>query len=218
MKKYFFLIICSVLLVACVVQIPNISNELAKECTVVSLVNSTASKSIFCKGVIEEENGSFIVRVQISEEDVSKVGIDKPVKVSCKALGDKILFGKVKQISDFAYKIVYGGANVTVVDALIELNNDDDRLKTGYSATAEIVYTQIEDATILPFEGIAQEENGRYYVYRINDNWAVKEYVTVVFEDEKGAVISGKCDFDTVCEEPESFSGDFVRIKNAGND
>ena len=218
MKKYFVLLVISVFSMFCVLQIPNITNELAKECSAVRVVNSTASESVFCKGVIEEELGKFIVRAQISEEDVYKVGVNKSVKITCKALGDRILYGKVKELSDYAYKIVYGGVNVTVIDTVIEFDKEYDNLKLGYTVTAEIIYTELENAVVLPYEGIAQEKDGKYYVYRINEDWAVKEYVEVAFEDEKGAVISGKCDFNKVCEEPESFSGEFVRIKNVRND
>ena len=218
MKKYFLLIFCVLLSLVCVINIPNISNEFAKECAVISIVNSTAVESVFCKGVVEEEDGSFVVRVQISEDDISKIGIGDVVKVSCKALGDVILQGKVKALSDFAYKIVYGGVNITVVDGIIELNDLCDGLKSGYSATVEIIYTKLENATIIPFEGVAQENNGKYYVYRVDDNWAIKEYVNIAFEDEKGAVVFGECSFRAICEEPESFSGDFVRIKNAWDD
>ena len=217
MKKYFLLMVICGILVFSISQIPNISNELAKECSTVSVVNGAASESVFCKGIVEQNYNDFIVNAQISEEDISKVTEGQAVKISCKALGDKMLRGKVKELSDFAYKITYGGVNVTVIDAVIELDDHPKSLKSGYSVTAEIIYTEIKNAVILPFEGIAQEKNGKYYVYRIDNDWAVKEYVDVVFEDEKGAVISGKCNFNTVCEEPESFSGDFVRIKNVGD-
>ena len=217
MKKYFLLMVIGAFSFLCISQIPNISNEFAKTCSAVSVVNGIASESIFCKGIIEGGYDNFIVRVQISEEDVSKIKVGQATKISCKALGDKVLQGKVKELSDFAYKITYGGVNVTVIDAVIELDESSKGLKSGYSVTAEIIYTELKNAVILPFEGVAQEKSGKYYVYRIDDNWAVKEYVEVAFEDEKGAVISGKCNFKTVCEEPESFSGDFVRIKNVGD-
>lgn len=218
MKKYFLLLIIGAVFSICISQIPDISNEFAKNCSAVSVVNSNASESVFCKGVIEEGVEGFGVRVQISEEDVYKIKVGQKTKICCKALGDKVLLGKVKEFSEFAYKINYGGVNVTVVDAVIDFNEQFDELKAGYTVTAEIVYTELENASILPFEGVAQEKDGKYYVYRIDDNWAVKEYVNIAFEDEKGVVILGGCNFKRVCEEPENFSGDFVRIKNVGDD
>lgn len=218
MKKYFFLIVCFLFLLICVFQIPNIINELSKECVKVSVVNGVASKSVFCKGIIEEDNGEFIAKIQIGEEDISKVNVGNLVKVSCKALEDKEILGELKVLSDFAYKTVYGGVNITVVDAVVVFKDVCDGLKAGYTATAEIVYTQLNGASILPFEAVAQDKNGKYYVYCIRDNWAVKEYIDVAFEDEKGVVVVGECEFDIICEDPESYNGNYVRIKNAGND
>lgn len=217
MKKYFLLMVICAFFVVCISQIPNFSNQFGKECSAVSVVNSNAYERVFCKGIIEENYNTFLVRVQISEEDVYKVKNGQTAEVFCKALGDKKLLGKVSELSDFAYKITYGGNNITVVDAVIELDEDFKGLKSGYSVTAEIIYTELKNAVILPFEGVAQEKNGKYYVYRIDENWAVKEYVEIAFEDVKGVVISGECNFKTICEEPECFSGDFVRIKNAGD-
>ena len=217
MKKYFLLILFCAFFSFCISQIPNISNEFAKDCSAVSVVNSNAYERVFCKGIIEENYGNFIVRVQISEEDVYKVKEGQLVEIFCKALGKKALPGKVKELYDFAYKTTYGGISVTVVDAIIEFDEAYKDLKSGYSVTAEIIYTELKNAVILPFECVAQEKNGKYYVYRIDKNWAIKEYVEIAFEEEKGVVVSGKCEFKTICEDPESFSGDFVRIKNVGH-
>ncbi len=217
MKKYFLLFSFCLILVVCISQIPNISNQLAEECYTLSVVNGEAIESVSCKGVIEEAYDGFIARVQISEEDINKVKVAQMAELSCKALGKKTLRGKVKELSNYAYKVVYGGVNITVVDAVIDFEEDYEGLKSGYSVTAEIIYTELKNANILPFEGVAQEKNGRYYVYRIDDNWAVKEYVDIAFEDEKGAVVLGECNFKTICEEPQKLSGDFVRIKNVGD-
>ena len=194
---------------AFVFQIPNMTAALAKECAIVSVINGEASESIFCKGVVEKSNESFIVKVQISEEDIGKISVGMPANITCKALGDKVLLGRVDEIFDYAYKISYGDAHITVIDAIIGFDE-------AYSASVDIVYTKLSNAVILPYECIATEKNGKNYIYRINKDWAVKEYVEVAFEDEKGAVLSGKCDFDTICEQPESFLGDYVRIKNVG--
>lgn len=217
MKKYFILIAFCTIFAILISQIPYISNEFAKECYAVSVVNSTANRSVFCKGIVEQEYDAFVVKAQISEEDICKVKIGQTAQITCKALGETDLIGRVKELSDFAYKTTYGGVNVTVIDAIIEFYENYEGLKSGYSVSAEIIYNQIKNAAILPFEGIAREDDGQYYVYRIDDKWAVKEYVEIAFENEKGAVISGECDFKKVCEEPERFSGDFVRIKNVGD-
>lgn len=218
MKKYIFLFSCSIVLIIATLQIPAISNEIATECSSVSVICGTATESVSCKGIIEENNGEFSAKVQISEEDIFKVKIGQSVNITCKAVGDLPLKGKVKELSNVAYQMTYAAATFTVVDAVIEIEENNADLKNGYTLTAEIIYSEVKDASILPFEGVAQDKEGKYYVYRIEDNWAVKEYVDVAFEDDKGAVLSEDCEFNKVCETPENLSGDFVRIKNVGND
>ena len=218
MKKYIFLFSCSIVLIIATLQIPTISNEIATECSSVSVISGTATESVSCKGIIEENNGEFSAKVQISEEDIFKVKKGQSVKITCKAVGDLPLKGRVKELSNVAYQMTYAAATFTVVDAVIEIEKNNADLKNGYTITAEIIYLEVKDASILPFEGVAQDKEGKYYVYRIEDNWAVKEYVDVAFEDDKGAVLSEDCEFQTVCETPENLSGDFVRIKNVGND
>lgn len=218
MKKYIFLFLCSIALIIVTFQIPTISNEIATECSTVSVINGTATESVSCKGVIEEKNGEFVAKVQISEEDIFRVKKGQSVRIICKAVGNVPLKGRVKELSDTAYKMLYATANITVVDAVIEIEGNNSDLKSGYTITAEIIYSEVKDASILPFEGVAQDKDGKYYVYKISDNWAIKEYVDVAFEDDKGAVLSKEYEFETVCETPENLSGDFVRIKNVGND
>lgn len=218
MKKYIFLFLCSIAVIIVTFQIPTISNEIATECSTVSVINGTATESVSCKGVIEEKNGEFVAKVQISEEDIFRVKNGQSVRIICKAVGNVPLKGRVKELSDTAYQMLYATANITVVDAVIEIEKNNADLKNGYTITAEIIYSEVKDASILPFEGVALDKEGKYYVYKISDNWAIKEYVDVAFEDDKGAVLSKECEFETVCETPENLSGDFVRIKNVGND
>ena len=190
MKKYIFLFLCSIAVIIVTFQIPTISNEIATECSTVSVINGTATESVSCKGVIEEKNGEFVAKVQISEEDIFRVKNGQSVRIICKAVGNVPLKGRVKELSDTAYQMLYATANITVVDAVIEIEKNNADLKNGYTITAEIIYSEVKDASILPFEGVAQDKEGKYYVYKISDNWAIKEYVDVAFEDDKGAVLS----------------------------
>ena len=103
-------------------------------------------------------------------------------------------------------------------DSVDDILDDDERLKSGYTVTAEIILNNIQDATILPFEAVAQEKNGDYYIYRLENGWAYKEYIEVSFEDEKGIVVENLNRAWQICENPASFSKDCVRVKNDSND
>ncbi len=217
MKKYIILVIASIFLIAICLNIPKINDSFAKKCATVPILSATASEKITCKGVIKEEDG-FFASIQITEDDISLVKIGQKVQLHCNALGDAKLSGKIIKLSENAYQTTYAGMVYTVIDAKVELNEQNKNLKKGYSVTAEVILNEVEDATILPYEAVAREKSGRYYVYRIIDGWAVKEYLDVVFEDEKGVVVEKNKDYTNICENPESFTEDRERVNKNGDD
>lgn len=219
MKKYLILLLFGVCTVILCQQIPNITNEFSKECFTVPIISAEANESISCKGVIVGNSDSgYKAKIQISEDDILRVEEGQSVLLHCNALGDTELKGELKNLSDKAYQTSYSTLKITVVDATIDILDDDERLKSGYTVTAEIILNNIQDATILPFEAVAQEKNGDYYIYRLENGWAYKEYIDVSFEDEKGIVVENLNRAWQICENPASFSKDCVRVKNDSND
>jgi HlyD family secretion protein len=219
MKKYLILLIFGLCTVILCQQIPNITRQFSKECYTVPIISAEASESINCKGVIlGNKNTGFTANIQISEDDILRVEEGQSVILHCNALGDTELKGKLTTLSDKAYQASYSTMKITVVDAVVDVLDDDTRLKSGYTVTAEIILNKIQDATILPFEAVAQENDGDYYVYRLENGWAYKEYIDVSFEDEKGAVVKNLDKSWQICENPAGFSKDSVRVKNDSDD
>lgn len=219
MKKYIILFVfCLVTVILCQ-QIPALANHFTKECATVSIINAEASESVNCKGVIagDEKNG-YKALIQISEDDISRVEEGQSVLLHCNALGETVLSGELSSISDEAYQATYSSIKITVVDAVVDILDEDDKLKSGYTATAEIVLNKVDNATILPFEAVAQEKNGKYYVYRLENGWANKEYIDIIFEDEKGFVVSNLNKNWRICENPTEFTDERVRVKYDSND
>ncbi len=219
MKKYLILLIFGLCAAVLCQQIPNITNRFSKECYTVPIISAEANESVSCKGVIlGNKDSGFKAKIQISEDDILRVEKGQSVILHCNALGDEKLNGKLTSISEKAYQTSYSTFKITVVDAEVDITDDNSRLKSGYTVTAEIVLNKIEDATILPFEAVAQEKNGKYYVYRLDNGWAYKEYIDVSFEDEKGVVVKNLNKSWQICENPESFSKEIMRVKNDSDD
>lgn len=219
MKKYLILFVfCLVTVILCQ-QIPALANHFTKECTTVAIINAEASESISCKGIIsgDDENG-YKALIQISEDDIARVEEGQSVLLHCNALGDTVLSGELTSLSDEAYQATYSSIKITVVDAVVDILDQADKLKSGYTATAEIVLNKVDNATILPFEAVAQEKSGEYYIYRLENGWANKEYIDISFEDEKGFVVLGLEDDWQICENPTKFTEERVRVKHDRND
>lgn len=216
MKKYIFLTVFSIVIVALIISIPTIENKFATKCTTVSAINATASKKISCKGIVKKEK-DFYVHIQIPENDISQIKVGQKVDIHCNAIGDEVLKGKIKDFSENAYVDDYASLSFTVIDAKVELEKAPKNLKIGYSVVAQIILDEVSNATILPFDVVGQDDDGRHYIYRTIDGWATKEYIDVIFEDEKGFVVSENKNYSNICENPDLFTEERVRVNN-GND
>ncbi len=219
MKKYILLgVVCIVAVLFCQ-WIPAINEQFAEPCVTIPIINDQAKQSIPCKGVIEQlGKNNYCALLQIGEDDISQVSVGQEVELHCAALGDTVLSGHLESLSDSAYQTNYGGLKIVVVDAVVSIDTPDKRLKSGYTVTADILITKLENANILPFEAVAKDKKGDYYIYRVENEYAVKEYVTVGFEDEKGIVVYNWNDDWILCENPSEYSEEKVRIKYVGND
>lgn len=163
------------------------------------------------------KGSGFVVKMQISEEDIADIEIGQKVLLHCSALKDEVLEGTLTELSENAYQTTYATSKITVVDAVVSISEYNSKLKPGYSITAEIVLSETENAVILPFDAVAQDAGGEYYIYRVTNGWAVKEYIEVCFEDERGVVVNALSGLDGICENPEQFRHDRVRVQY-GND
>ncbi len=219
MKKYLFLVLAGTLCIMLFQTLPILQNQFAAPCATVGVINDDASEVVSCKGVIQKEaKGGYVALLQISEDDISRIAVGQSVEIHCNALGNTVLAGELTTLSEKAYQTSYGSMKITVVDAVVTIEGGQDKLKSGYSTTADIVLTKEENATIIPFEAVAREKDGAYYIYRLENGWAQKEYIDVIFEDEQGVVVAGKPTLSVLCENPEQYKKDRVKVKENGND
>lgn len=218
MKKYLFLLAIGLSAVVLCQLIPIVKDGFAAPCVTIPIITDEASERVSCKGIIDEiQTKQFVALLQISEDDISEVSVGQEVELHCNALGETVLKGQLKSLSDSAYQTSYGSLKITVVDAVVTIDDIDARLKSGYSVTAEILVSKLEQATILPFEAVGKDGDD-YFIYRVENGWAVKETISVAFEDEKGIVANNLDPTWSVCEDPTIYEGDRVKVKHERND
>lgn len=178
----------------------------------------TGRKILAGESILHYYKGSgFVVKMQISEEDIADIEIGQKVLLHCSALKDEVLEGTLTELSKNAYQATYATSKITVVDAVASVSEYNSKLKPGYSVTAEIILSETDNAVILPFDAVAQDAGGEYYIYRATNGWAIKEYIDVCFEDERGMVVGALSGLEGICENPEQFRHDRVRVQY-GND
>lgn len=219
MKKYLLLIAVGITAVVLCQLIPIMKDGFASPCATVPIISDEATERVSCKGVIEETAADhYVALLQISEDDISEVAVGQEVELYCNALGETVLSGRLEELSDSAYQTSYGSIKITVVDAVVTIDEADARLKSGYSVTADILISKLENATILPFEAVAKDSSGHYYIYRVENGFALKETITVAFEDEKGVVVNDLDPEWIICEDPAAYQAERVRVKYERND
>jgi HlyD family secretion protein len=99
-----------------------------------------------------------IAEITLNEIDAAKVKVNQRVTLTFDALPDLTLTGKVTEIDTVG--IVSQG--VTSYGVKIALDSDDERIKPGMSANAEIVVEVKPDVLTLPNSAIKSEGNLRY--------------------------------------------------------
>lgn len=152
-------------------------------------------------------------RVAILESAAAKVKEGQRVTVTGTALKDKAYSGTVVKVYPTARQQYSGTTQQTVVDALIQFDQTDDGLKSGYSVKAEIVTGAEREFPCLPYETIGQDDLGEFvYVYRAGQ--AQKKYIETGIELADGVeIVSGIDAEDRVLNHAEELTEDrFVRI------
>ncbi|MFA0731225.1 MAG: hypothetical protein LKKZDAJK_002006 [Candidatus Fervidibacter sp.] len=135
-----------------------IVEKLVQEGTVIS-----SSTSAFSQGttiVRLADMRRIYVDAEVAEADIAQVWVGQKVDVSVDAFPGEVFEGKVIRI-DPRTTIEQ---NVVYVHVLVELNEVDERLKPGMSATCDFLVDRKENVLAVPNEAIKEDEEGKTYV------------------------------------------------------
>lgn len=157
------------------------------------------------------------VKAQVSENALSRISEGMECMVTVDALtGETALSGTIESI------LPYGRQTSTLLqsgevktDVWIRLSNTDGTLRPGYSAQAKVEIDYKEDAVVVPYSCIAQDDNQQEYVMVVSQGRAIKHIVTTGYEVEEGIEVTGGLEKDQllICD-PETVShGDRVLVQ-----
>ena len=105
---------------------------------------------------------SLIIRVNLNEVDIAKVGVGQPARISLDAYPQKIFTGKVSFVAPSAELI----EKIKVFKIEIALDELGDSFKTGMSANVEILGEKRDKAVSIPLEAL-QKRDGKTIAYRL---------------------------------------------------
>jgi HlyD family secretion protein len=111
----------------------------------------------------------MIVETEISEVDVSRVHLGSEATVRLDAYPDLTFNGEVALVSGLArpkISLVTGRpTGLKVFDVTIKVLEENERLKPGLSATAEILVSEYKDALYVPVAAVFLDELDQTIAY-----------------------------------------------------
>lgn len=137
----------------------------------------------------------MMVKTTVSEVDASQVDTGQYVEVTLDAHPDKLYNGRITRKSTLARKKDYN-SKINVFDIEVAIENGDDDLKPGMSASSKIIIDRIPDVVTVSLEAVFERE-GQTFVYLKNKD---KREVTVGRRNNQSIeIVSGLEGDEEVC-------------------
>ena len=174
---------------------------------------SLSDSSKPCAVISSSEN--LQIKVAIREKDLKNVAVGQSVQVSGTAFAKSSYPGTLTYISPSARQQYSGSVSETVVDAVVSLDPAylDESLRMGLSAKASVVVNSRDDALIVPYDCILQDENNKEYVYIYQDGRAVRRDIVTGEGFASGCLVtSGLSKGDQLVKDPSAVKKDGEEI------
>ncbi|MDO4534010.1 MAG: efflux RND transporter periplasmic adaptor subunit, partial [Coriobacteriia bacterium] len=133
--------------------------------------------------------------IEVNESDIGKIEVGQSATVVPQAYSDITLQAKVSEIAESATgvedgDIGYDGGSVTF-RVKLTIDEPDERLKPGMTASVKILTEEVKDALIVPVNALIEEEDGTYVdLVTDEETYETKhKKVTVLVQDNTRAVI-----------------------------
>ncbi len=155
-------------------------------------------------------------KLSVNEKNISKIEEGQKVILTTEAFKEKEYIGYVSTIFPTARKKLNGTTQETVIDILVELENNYEEIKPGFSTDGKIFLEQEKKIDIIPYDAVLQDEDKTEYVYIYKHSKAIRKNIITGIETEKGIeVIEGLNSNDKIITNPYNIQNDnsFVKLK-----
>ena len=104
---------------------------------------------------------------QVGEMDVTVVQPGQRALIRLEAFPGPVFHGEVRSVAPIATE-VEDAPNVQVFEMVIDIEEEDDRLYPGMSASVEIIAASVPDVLLVPLSAV-RKDDGSDVVYRLRD-------------------------------------------------
>jgi len=120
---------------------------------------------------------NMVVKTLVKEVDLRFLRKGERVRIILDAYPDRPLFGKVSYIDSIARN--KSTSSVKYFETVIAVDNIDKLLRSGMSATVEIIYAQVKETIAIPTEAIHQENSKVYLLLKEDDGNIIEHEIQI---------------------------------------
>ena len=157
------------------------------------------------------------IKAELDEQYLPQVSEEMRCLAVVNALSGRTFNCRIRDIDPYGKKSISlsGNSGVTTDIVLSIEDNNIEFLRPGYTARINIIIDEKEEAILIPYEAIGQDENNDQYVYVLSNGKLIKTKILTGKElDSKTEVIEGLTGAETIILNPQSVQhGDIVIIK-----
>ena len=125
------------------------------------------------------------IRASVPEAYASQISEQMSADITGSGFDDVMYRGIVTSIMPYATQVQsLTSAPETRVEVLLRVTNADERLKPGYTVSAKIYTDHKEDALLVPYEAVWQDDNNRENVFVMENGRAIQHMVRTGYELE----------------------------------
>ena len=146
---------------------------------------------------VAEDLAKMQIEASVVEADIAKAAVGQKVEFSVDSFPDEIFYGRVMQVRNQAITT----SNVVTYEVIIEVDNQDLKLKPGMTANVEIITADKKGVLTVPNKALrfyVTDEDGKTQRYKDKGVWIMQngkpERITVtigISDDENTEIKSG---------------------------
>ncbi len=132
----------------------------------------------------------LMVRTSINEIDVARLKVSDEARVRVDSIRSMIIAGTIKRISTSATESTVDRTRVFPVDVV--LDEADDRLRPGMSATVTVTLARADDTLALPLSAVfSTAESVRYVFLLKGERFEIREVEIGIADTRRVQIVSG---------------------------
>ncbi|MBL9188913.1 MAG: efflux RND transporter periplasmic adaptor subunit [Opitutaceae bacterium] len=150
----------------------------------------------------------LMVRTSINEIDVARLKVGDDARVRVDSIRTMQVAGTIKRISTSALESSVDRTRVFPVDVV--LDQADDRLRPGMSATVTVTLATAENTLAVPLSGVFSTAESLRYVFLLKgERFEIKEVETGIADTRRVQILSGlQIDDEVALTRPVDFDGE----------